>query len=342
MSKLSLMFNKPEAVVAAAIERLEAKAGRSSEDVRLLAENVQTVKAKIAQLGLDPDDTTGEELYYALQGKYDSDAKRLEEAAGLTADSTMSSKLDRVIELIDHISQDETWSIKPAVIKRLLKALPPKQLIKRLGYRSADSCLKREDSGVLLAVAFLTESPTWKKQMTVRLKHLQSPDFEMRPARVVKLPQKGWSKVLAERLMVSNALAGVVAIWTDEASREIPMLSIALLALDELESISLRSAHKHVSVINPALSWWHGAEHLLAWNHGEPISLNFKDNALAHMKKLAYQDRVTEHAGKSLWESLLARYRVKIGEIPQELAAAEESTIKTVAPPEMALELEEA
>jgi hypothetical protein len=64
MSKnLAHLLNQPEALVELAINKLEHLNGYESTDVRLLAEINNKVRTKTKELGLDPDDTTGPELY---------------------------------------------------------------------------------------------------------------------------------------------------------------------------------------------------------------------------------------------------------------------------------------
>ena len=70
------IIEHPESVVSKVISSLEAKNGFPSHDVRHYADSHQKSRIKIAELGLDPDDTTPEELYRSLLIKFQADARR--------------------------------------------------------------------------------------------------------------------------------------------------------------------------------------------------------------------------------------------------------------------------
>ena len=70
MSKaVANLLGKTEKEVAKAILTLEKLCGQPSEDIRLVNASRQKIKNKTSQLGLDPNDTTGPELYHALLAK---------------------------------------------------------------------------------------------------------------------------------------------------------------------------------------------------------------------------------------------------------------------------------
>ena len=72
---LSKLVGKAEKEVAQFIAEMEDEFGNPSADVRLLAEVNRLARQKMAELGLDPRDTTGEELYHTLGARFDRDAK---------------------------------------------------------------------------------------------------------------------------------------------------------------------------------------------------------------------------------------------------------------------------
>ena len=127
-ANLAKMLGQPQKDVAKFIGDMEDKFGHPSHDVRLLAEVVQAVKGKIAGLGLDPSDTTPEELYHALQAKFASDSAQIDGALGLKPDSDFAGRLHQAIEVTQHIvAGAEVWSLKPTVAKSLMLSLPSKK-----------------------------------------------------------------------------------------------------------------------------------------------------------------------------------------------------------------------
>jgi hypothetical protein len=70
---LSDIFGAEEHLLRQGLQKLERASGHDSADVRLTAEVVQGSKRKLMELGLDPHDTTGPELYAALKRKPEAD-----------------------------------------------------------------------------------------------------------------------------------------------------------------------------------------------------------------------------------------------------------------------------
>src|SRR5665213_1747221 len=138
--------------------------------------NVQ-LKSKVESLGLDPADTTGEELYEALKVKLSNDLAQLDGAWGLNG-SNDSQKIIQVLE--QAARKDDILAIKCVAIKRLLKASPPKKTMKLLGYRSLESMLKREDTRQVLAIALNHESNLWNSRVSHKISGLKSSDYEFR------------------------------------------------------------------------------------------------------------------------------------------------------------------
>src|SRR5258708_3475023 len=79
---LAELLGATEPLFSLSVKQLEEASVRPGADVRLLAEIVGKVRLKTKELGLDPDDTTGEELYHALINRIKKDDKHLVEQIG--------------------------------------------------------------------------------------------------------------------------------------------------------------------------------------------------------------------------------------------------------------------
>src|SRR3989344_3214549 len=125
---LSKLVGKAEKVVTQFITEMEDKFGNPSADVRLLAEINRLARQKTAELGLDPRDTTGEELYHALGARFDRDAKQIDRAIGISPDMSLGQRIDRALQFVQHAhGRDEVWALKYVPAKQLLRASPPKK-----------------------------------------------------------------------------------------------------------------------------------------------------------------------------------------------------------------------
>jgi len=154
---------------------------------------MQQVRVKIAQLGLDPADTTGPELYSSLQERLRLDEIRVREALGIADDASSADILSRVQKFLNnHEAASASFALKAASAKRLLKKKPPKNAMKHMGYRSLDSMLKHETVAAIYAAALMTETPAWHKSFKEQYAKLQPSDFEQRKISVIYPKAKQW------------------------------------------------------------------------------------------------------------------------------------------------------
>lgn len=102
-------------------------------------------------------------------------------------------RLQQAIERLD--IPKKVWVLKASTAKRLLKALPPKHVMKQLGYRSVDSLIKRESIGEIFGAMRLCESAKWLEKFIHSYKQLKPTDFEMRDVEVIHITNEKWQKM---------------------------------------------------------------------------------------------------------------------------------------------------
>ncbi len=142
---LSASLQAKEPFFQAGIRRLESANGHPKTDIRISAEVMSASRDKLRQLGLDPKDTTPEELYHVLQSKVAVDDARLTKTLRTMAATHVSAE-GNVIEGMIHVLKElpdskRCFAIKQSVIRSVLKKQVPKKAMKKLGYRSVDSML---------------------------------------------------------------------------------------------------------------------------------------------------------------------------------------------------------
>lgn len=168
--------------------------GRPSADIRLSTEVTNAVRAKVAELGLDPHDTTGPELYRALHDRLRKDEQRVRDALGISEHAASGDILSRVQKFLSsHEAMGLCFALKSTSAKRLLKKKPPKQAMKLLGYRSLDSMLKHESVAHVYAAAHIAESAAWHQAYRAQYTTLQPNDFEQRSITVSYPRSKKWT-----------------------------------------------------------------------------------------------------------------------------------------------------
>lgn len=306
MSKvLSHMLGKSEQVVSEAIARLEHLSGLPSEDVRIVSDTNQLIQQKVSEIGLDPQDTTAEELYHSLQVKYASDSQKITQAMNLDDNASLAERMHKAASLVKHaLGKQEQWALKSTAAKSLLAEHPPKRLMKQMGYRTVASLLKREAiEGLMLAIVG-TESPAWQRNFQRAARKLDSSNYVMRQIRVVYLDPAKFQPINNELEVVASNLTASVALWPTERLAQMDTLALALKLSEGLEQFGMS---KQLLSLHPALGWWSDTAHLIYSHDGQAVSMNIGDVALN--QDTPFHDRRMEAGRQSLWSELSNRYK---------------------------------
>jgi len=195
---LSDLLGATEPMFTLALKQLEEDSGNPSADIRLTAEITGKIRLKTIELGLDPDDTTGSELYHALLNLIaKQDEHLVKQIGGSDPDDTaaLMPLIRKAWEAVD--TNKSCWVIKPSVAKAMLKRTPPKAIMKHLGYRSIDSMLKREKLGEIYGALRFAEDAKWLNNFDEHYKKLKPYDFETREIEIIEMPLERWGDLSA-------------------------------------------------------------------------------------------------------------------------------------------------
>jgi hypothetical protein len=226
--KLSELLDEPEVVVESVIKKLEHISGWGSTDVRLLSEINNKIRSKLAELNLDPDDTTGPELYHALIAKFRCGDQELNLSSG------------QLIKKLSEAHKDfKVYSLKKSTAKEILRQHPPKKMMKLLNYRSIDSMLKKENIAGLYAALPYVESHRWLNVFWKDLAKVTPSDFETQKIEIVKVPVRLIDSSANKTSVTSSPLLGSVTIWSDSLNSMELCMNIAE-AIHGLRTISAR------------------------------------------------------------------------------------------------------
>lgn len=307
--KLAKLLSVDATGLALVISKLEEKTGFPSEDVRLLAQNKHQVRRKIEQLGLDANDTTDKELYYALRARYVRDSQMLDKALGVNQHTNLDNRLNKVIQLVNHCaSVDDVWVIKNSLAKAALVKYPPRQVGRHLHYRSASSLIKREDTAEIYLAASLIESTTWRKNIAKYLAKLNASSYELRPVRIVHLKTDKWQNLTGpDSNVVIDKHTGAVALWPSDDLSRASVLCLTLFLLSGLRALNPNGYSEALHELSPALRWWGESENLIS-DGKQPVSLNIKDVSLNHLNEHDHRQAIRHHGSYSLWQTLTSRY----------------------------------
>lgn len=155
--------------------------GATPHDVDILSEQIQAAAHVMQRLGLDPRDTNPKELYHALRGALDSQANMVLTKLHVGDESDVRHVHSTIESWFNHtVKDDECYAIKTSVLKSIVAKNPPRELMRLLHFRSANSLIKRMNIDVVVTLARYTETTNWIEQYTEQLSRLHPSDFETR------------------------------------------------------------------------------------------------------------------------------------------------------------------
>ena len=176
------------------ISNLEDSTNKPKHDLKLFSDIKKAIYYKIKELNLDPFDSNGLEIYHALNLKLEEVDKdlvkylRTKSAHYISAEANLSSGL--LLFLNDLTKDLKVLGVKNVFYKKYLKANPPKNSLRLLGYRSIDSLIKREPMELLLITINRMESNSYLNKLYAYYKSIKITDFEERPIRIIKASKK--------------------------------------------------------------------------------------------------------------------------------------------------------
>lgn len=234
------MLAAEEPLFSRSIEQLEKASGRPSADVRLTAELVGKIRLKTKELGLDADDTTPQELYYALDNRVAQDNRRItKKLLGFPENHDVIRDLVPAMVKIAKESKvpKKCWVLKRSAAKKLLKKMPPIAMMKHLGYRSIDSMLKNEPFDEMYTALRFSEGPDWLQKYNELFKTIKPTDFEERDVSIVEMNHEKWAdladaftKKKLHNVTHTKELGVIVVLpMKQERMRGLPLKTMSLL-----------------------------------------------------------------------------------------------------------------
>jgi len=228
---LSKLLGAHEPEFQLSLRRLEQTNGSPTADILLTTEIIQQVQTKIRQLGLDPNDTTPEELYECLQQRLINDDHQLRLLLGISNAASPSDVMAALKQFIEKLHFPKScFALRLAVAKKMLKTLPPTKAMRALGYRSCDSMLKHEAVAQIYTAAFIYESGNWQNKFLNQYRKLQPGNFESRNISICYPQSKVWKKIavdyVAKHKQTSAAFQELGAVIVMPVSVDLPAFAI--------------------------------------------------------------------------------------------------------------------
>jgi|AntRauTorcE11897_2_1112592.scaffolds.fasta_scaffold00242_15 hypothetical protein len=233
-TNLATLLNAQEPVFSLSLRQLEKAGGHGSQDVKLQAEIIEKAHEATRQLGLDPKDTTGPELYGALLAKAEEHDKKLAERLGVEQFDDVKEVNSRVLQVPSEMDvKMDCWVLKKSMAKKFLKAMPPKGMMKILGYRSVDSMLKNENISELFGAIRFSEDGEWLNEFNEQYKTLKPSDFETRKIEMIHMDVEKWGDIAAHFVEKKRHF--------HTHSKEMGVIVIVPTALEKMAGVATKS-----------------------------------------------------------------------------------------------------
>jgi hypothetical protein len=161
---------------------LESSTGHMQTDLKLLSEIKIRSNTKLKCLGLAPDNTKPEELYYSLLNLVSlHDQFLLKKFSSNDPQKSMIKHLSKIV------GAHTKTVISHRALKIILHRIPPKKTMKVMKYRSLESMLKREDLELVVALSLQFEQNSWSREFMDLVARLEPKDFEDEKLKIVLL-----------------------------------------------------------------------------------------------------------------------------------------------------------
>ncbi len=196
MKLISELLNAKEPLFGLSLRQLEKASGNKGMDIKLGTEILDKAHKTMMNLGLDPKDTTGKELYKALVVKIKEHDEHLAKQMGGSADENPTTLIPKIKATVDEIDvPKQCWVLRKPVAKEFLRKTPPKNIMKKLGYRSVDSMLKKENLFEIYGALRFAEDSEWLNKFNENYESLTPSDFETRDIEIVMMPHERWADI---------------------------------------------------------------------------------------------------------------------------------------------------
>ena len=257
MSKLlRQLLGREDPLFSIGIARLEAAAGMPGIDTRLTADILSATRSKMIELGLDPKDTTGEELYQSLRARLLETDELIMAHLGHPANGDQATRT--AVKLTQTILKEtDVWSVKQSVLRALIKKNPPKKVMKAFRFQSVESMAKRMDIREVVLAARILEGKTWTQKQHKLLSALVTKDFESVPIVIRGLTDARWLPVLKEwekskgTTVIAAKECGIVGGYLDGRAGSYAL--VVPLLLHAANEVKLHGAYLKLHSVNPTI-----------------------------------------------------------------------------------------
>lgn len=189
-----------EPLFTQSLRELEFITGKKNIDSKLSADILEKISGATRSLGLDVADTTDRELFHALSDRVREHNENLAESLGSHNDAPIRQIVPKLVEAAQATKVPRScWVLKKSVAKELLREMPPKKMMKHLGYRSLESMFKNENFSEIYSALRFSEGGEWLNSYNELFqKRVMPSDFETRQIEIIIMDHDKWADLTEE------------------------------------------------------------------------------------------------------------------------------------------------
>ncbi len=189
-----------EPLFTQSLRELEFITGKKNIDSKLSADILEKISGATRSLGLDVTDTTDRELFHALSDRVREHNENLAESLGSHNDAPIRQIVPKLVEAAQATKVPRScWVLKKSVAKELLREMPPKKMMKHLGYRSLESMFKNENFSEIYSALRFSEGGEWLNSYNELFqKRVMPSDFETRQIEIIIMDHDKWADLTEE------------------------------------------------------------------------------------------------------------------------------------------------
>lgn len=188
--KIAKILRTDKDVIRILEEKLSTATEKKGVMEKIAEENESILRERIELLGVGRK-MMAEDIYKALLGKIEADDSRLFEVMGKPLASKPEDWKRVLATALKLAKYPEGFFLKKEKAAHLLISQPPRQVMKILGYNSAEKMIQGEDLFEIYAALRFIEGSDWLNDVFFgQYKDLKPSDFEKRPIETRSLDKK--------------------------------------------------------------------------------------------------------------------------------------------------------
>lgn len=182
------LLDAEEPLFSLSIRDLENITGNQGADAKLIGDIIKLSHENMRAMKLDPENTTGPELFHALLSRVEQDNARLAKTIGAKDPDDVAHMVPYMVAAAEEVEFNrKVFVLKHDKAKELLRQMPPKILMQRLGYNNVDDMFDGEDFDEMYTALRFSEGAEWLNQYDELFKHVTADDYEHRDIRIVAM-----------------------------------------------------------------------------------------------------------------------------------------------------------